>query len=83
MARLLEFAEAEPDPGVFTSADTVELGENHILTGNSVRFQRGSVTVAPAETWRTEMPRHAQALATLLALPLLAFYAYPLRPPSR
>lgn len=83
VAGLLEFTGAEPDPGVFSSADTVELGENHILTGNSVRFQRGLVTVAPAETWRTEMPRHAQALATLLALPPLALYAYPLRPRSR
>ena len=80
MAGLLEFVGAEPAPEIFVSEDTVELDENHILTGNSVRFQRGPVTVAPAETWRTEMPRHAQALATLLTLPLLAFYRYPLLP---
>jgi hypothetical protein len=80
VAGLLRFAGAEPAPEVFVSADTVELGENHILTGNSVRFQRGAVTVAPAEAWRTEMPRLAQALATLLTLPLLALYRYPLLP---
>jgi hypothetical protein len=83
VARLLEFAGAEPDPGVFATEDTVEFGENHIITGDSVRYQRGSVTVAPAEKWRTEMPRHAQALATLLTLPLLAFYSYPLLPRPR
>ncbi len=83
MARLLEFVGAEPSPDVFASADTIELGENHIITGDTVRFKRGSVTVAPAEQWRTEMPLHAQALATLMALPLLAFYAYPLLPRSR
>lgn len=83
LARLLEFVDAEPAPDVFATADTIELGENHIVTGDSVRFKRGSVTVAPAEAWRTEMPLHAQALATLLALPLLAFYAYPLLPRSR
>jgi len=83
VAQLLELVGAEPAPEVFVSEDTVELGENHILTGNSVRFQRGPVTVAPAETWRAEMPRHAQALATLLTLPLLAFYGYPLLPRRR
>jgi Sulfotransferase family len=80
VARLLDLVGAAPTPGVFVSADTVELGENHILTGNSVRFQRGAVTVSPAEAWRSEMPRHAQLLATLLTLPLLALYRYPLRP---
>lgn len=80
VAELLAYVGAEPAPEVFVSADTVELGENHILTGNSVRFERGPVTVAPAERWREEMPRHAQALATLLTLPLLAFYRYPLLP---
>ncbi|HEY7950701.1 MAG TPA: sulfotransferase [Solirubrobacterales bacterium] len=80
VAGLLEFVGAEPAPEIFVSEDTVELGENHILTGNSVRFQRGPVAVAPAERWRAEMPLHAQALATLLTLPLLAFYRYPLLP---
>jgi hypothetical protein len=83
VARLLGLVGADPASDVFVSADTVVLGENHILTGNSVRFQRGSVTIAPAEKWRNEMPLHAQLLATLLALPLLALYAYPLRPGRR
>ncbi len=83
VAGLLEFVGAEPAPEIFVSEDTVELGENHILTGNSVRFQRGAVAVAPAEKWRAEMPLHAQALATLLTLPLLAFYRYPLLPQRR
>jgi len=82
VAGLLEFVGAAPAPEVFVDADTVELGQNHILTGNSVRFQRGAVTVAPAESWRREMPRHAQLLATLLTLPLLVFYGYPLLPRS-
>jgi LPS sulfotransferase NodH len=80
VAGLLELLGTEPAPEVFVTTDTVELGGNHILTGNSVRFQRGAVTIAPAERWRTEMPRHAQLLATLLTLPLLALYRYPLRP---
>ncbi len=83
VAGLLEFVGAPPAPEIFVSEDTVELGENHILTGNSVRFQRGPVTVAPAEKWRAEMPLLAQALATLLTLPLLAFYRYPLLPRRR
>ena len=83
VAGLLEFVGAEPAPEIFVSGDTVELGENHILTGNSVRFQRGPVAVAPAEKWRAEMPLHAQALATLLTLPLLTFYRYPLLPRRR
>lgn len=83
LAQLLEFVGAEPAPGVFASVDTIELGENHIITGDRVRFKRGAVTVAPAEKWRAEMPLHAKVLATLLTLPLLALYAYPLLPRSR
>lgn len=78
VAGLLEFAGADPDSHGFASADTIELGENHIITGDSMRFQRGAVTVAPAEAWRTDMPLHAKLLATLLALPMLALYSYPL-----
>lgn len=83
VARLLEFVGADPAPEVFVSEDTVELGENHILTGNSVRFKRGPVRVAPADTWQAEMPLGARVLTTLLTLPLLVLYGYPLLPSSR
>lgn len=83
VAELLAFTGGDPAAHGFATADTIELGENHIITGDSVRFKRGEVTVAPAEAWRTEMPPQGKLLATLLALPMLALYSYPLLPRHR
>lgn len=83
VAELLEFTGSDPGSHSFTGPDTIELDENHIITGDSVRFKRGQVTVAPAEAWRTDMPLLGKLLATLLALPMLALYSYPLLPRRR
>ena len=80
LQRLLELSGGGDASDVFAAEGAVELGENHILTGDEGRFKRGRVEIAPQETWREQMPRYAQVAATLVAAPLLRLYGYPMLP---
>lgn len=73
--RLLAFCGAGREDG-FLDRDVVVLGENHILTGDASRFDRGEVKIAPQDSWRTAMPLHARLATSLIALPLLRRYGY-------
>jgi hypothetical protein len=77
LARLAEFAGLEFDEEVFEGPASVRLGENHILSGDESRFERGLVEISPRREWREAMPRYAQAATTLIAAPLLSLYSYP------
>jgi hypothetical protein len=66
------------DGGRF-AGQTVSLRSNHMIAGNPRRFETGEVRIAADSEWASSMPRRAQALATLPALPLLHRYGYPLR----
>lgn len=79
VAKVREFAGAGPTPDGFLDERTVELGENHVLTGDQSRFRRGEIPVTHADAWRAEMPTLARIAVTLITLPLLLLYGYPLR----
>lgn len=51
---------------------TVELGTDHTVAGNPIRFKRGPLEVRSDDEWRTRMPRASRALVTALTLPVLA-----------
>src|SRR6266536_3190279 len=55
---------------------TVEVGENHTVTGNPDRFRRGTVALREDRAWRQGLPRPQRLAVTVLALPLLARYGY-------
>lgn len=72
---ILEFV-GEPDDQVRISARrTVELGEDHTVAGNPIRFRRGEIEVRGDEEWRARMPHASRALVTALTLPALARFA--------
>jgi len=50
----------------------VDLGEDHTVAGNPIRFRRGEIEVRRDDEWRTRMPRRSKALVTALTLPALA-----------
>jgi len=58
---------------------SVELGTQHTVAGNPVRFRSGPLELAPDEEWRARMPRGDQRLVAAMTAPLLARYGYPLR----
>ena len=68
----------EPGPSPVGADGTVELGGNHSVAGNPVRFTTGPVAVRADDEWRRAMPARHRALVTTVTLPLLARYGYPL-----
>jgi Sulfotransferase family len=63
----------------FIGEDAVELSPNHTVAGHWVRSYQGRVELWRDEEWRTHQPRPDRMVATLLTLPFLARYRYPLR----
>ena len=60
-------------------ARTVVLGENHTVGGNEGRMRTGPVELRPDDEWMAAQTRGDRSVATLLALPLLRRYGYPVR----
>jgi hypothetical protein len=61
----------------FVSEREAELGLSHTISGNPNRFDTGTVELRPDREWASKMRRRDRALVTLLTLPLLARYGYP------
>jgi hypothetical protein len=68
----------DPD-APFRAATTVELGGNHTVSGNPMRFQVGPIKLREDNRWHDGLPRMPRILATSLSLPLMVRYGYPLR----
>lgn len=54
----------------------VEVGTQHTLSGNPIRFERGPLRIAPDLEWRTAMPSGQRVAVTALTFPLLRAYGY-------
>jgi hypothetical protein len=61
----------------FAGERDAELGISHTVSGNPNRFQNGSVRLRPDDEWAFRMKLRDKTLVTLLTLPLLARYGYP------
>jgi Sulfotransferase family len=62
----------------FMGEQTLELGVSHTVSGNPSRFQTGMVRLRPDDEWASHMRLGDKMLVTLLTLPLLARYGYPI-----
>lgn len=60
----------------FIDGATVKLGINHALSGNTVKFNSGAVTLRMDDEWRQAMAQRDKRITTLLTLPLLRRYGY-------
>jgi hypothetical protein len=63
----------------FTDDRTVNVGVQHTVSGNPLRFQRGAVEVRVDERWETGLGSLDRLVVTGITLPLLHRYGYPLR----
>ncbi len=61
----------------FVSEREVKLEAGHTVAGNPNRFRSGPVQLRPDEEWASRMRPRDRRLVTLLTLPLLARYGYP------
>jgi Sulfotransferase family len=83
VARVSSFLGEQPAETPFLDHRTVRLGMNHTLAGNPARFSTGIVSVGSDEEWRDRQSVGEQLAATILSLPFLSRYGYPLRPGAR
>ena len=83
-ARILEaigeFAGSPIDPDSVLDGTSFAIGQMHTSWGNPSRVGRTSITIRQDDAWRTELTRRDLVLLTVLNLPLLVRYGYPIRP---
>ncbi len=74
---ICEWAGLERPKLDFVDGVTARLDRSsHLVSGNPMRFDRGSVTLQPDTRWRTEMPKIDRALVSALTWPLRRRYGY-------
>jgi hypothetical protein len=77
IGRVLELVQEETAPLPHVSEHEVKLGANHNIWGNPNRFQTGPVRLRPDDEWISRMEFRDKVLVTVLTLPLLVRYGYP------
>lgn len=60
----------------FTGGRKVELGVNHTVSGNPMRFQTGTIEISPDVEWRDKMTDADRRLVTALTSHLIWRYGY-------
>ena len=78
LRRVLELVNEGSTPLPHVGEHEVQLGVNHNIWGNPNRFQTGPVRLRPDDEWVFKMRPRDKALVTLLTLPLIARYGYPI-----
>jgi hypothetical protein len=81
IARVLHFAGLDPDPEAmaFLGDGSVELGVNHTVAGNPMRFTTGQLALRTDEAWRNAMPAPRRRAVSALTAPLRMAYGYTTR----
>ena len=70
---------AEVDP--WADEHSIQLRQNHTVSGNPGRFTSGATLIRPDDEWQMKMPARDRRETTALCAPLMLRYAYPLRMP--
>jgi hypothetical protein len=78
VGQVLELVGEETAPRPHIVEHEVKLGVNHNVWGNPNRFRTGTVEISPDKEWAYHMKPGDKKLITLLTLPLLIRYGYPL-----
>jgi hypothetical protein len=71
---------AWPDELSFLQGDRAQVGTNHLVDGNPVRFSSGPMRIRLDVEWKARMAPSKKAAVTALTWPLLVAYRYPLLP---
>jgi hypothetical protein len=60
----------------FLGSGRLHLGDNHLVAGNPVRFERGDVPITPDDEWRSRLPKDRRRIVTALTWPLLLRHGF-------
>lgn len=79
LGRAVDRLVGDDTPGIEASValrdDVVELGTDHTVSGNPMRFASGAVSIRADQGWRQAMPRRRQLVVGTLTTPLRQAYA--------
>jgi hypothetical protein len=75
---LLEFLDKDAVVPPFVDDHTIQIGENHIVSGNRSKFRRGRIRIDSDEQWKRAMALPTRCVCTALAWPLMLWYRYPI-----
>ncbi len=79
---ILDMIDEHPAHLPFTDSHTVVLSPNHTSSGNPSRFKTGPTAVQNDDRWVREQRSSDRFVTTVMTLPLLLHYGYPIRPSS-
>lgn len=65
-----------PDPRLALQGARLELGTDHTVHGNPMRFHTGTLDIRADDQWRSSLPDAARRTTTALTAPLLVRYGY-------
>ncbi|HKZ27867.1 MAG TPA: hypothetical protein VJ086_08265, partial [Rubrobacteraceae bacterium] len=77
VGEILDMLDEDAGQLPFVGERDVELGAGHTVAGNPNRFRNGLVRLRRDDEWVSRMKSWERPLVTLLTLPLLARYGYP------
>lgn len=60
----------------FLNNSRIDLGLNHTVAGNPMRFQRGIIDIRPDVEWQEKLDKRQRLLVNVLCWPLLLRYGY-------
>lgn len=85
IGRILEFLGQPAPASVLEKFNTapIDIGENHMMSGNPHRLGRERIELRLDDEWRAAMSRRDRVLSTVLTLPLSMAYGYVRVPSAR
>ncbi|MGR3318950.1 MAG: sulfotransferase [Candidatus Anammoxibacter sp.] len=72
---LASFGEQMP-ADEFLAHSKINLGMNHTVAGNPIRFKRGTIDIQPDVEWQEKLDKRQRLLVNVLSWPLLLKYGY-------
>ena len=78
--RIVKLVGERPSTDPFIGTRTVALGTHHTVSGNPARFATGKIELREDAAWKRELSSRDRLITTVVALPLLRRYRYPVRP---
>ena len=76
MARILQLVGKHKVSSGTSRDGEVELGLDHQIGGNPMRFSRGRIPLVVDDAWRDRLPANSRRVVTAITVPLLSGYDY-------
>ena len=79
VGRIMEWLELKTQPETFVNDYTIDLGVNHTVSGNPLRFKRGMTKIRTDMEWQYKMPKAKQQIIHALTSFLFGHFQQDMR----